>query len=375
MLKNNKKIVIGLVILVACITGIYLLFDRVLNGTIVNWFMDTFMLTTLGKDPETGFDILVQAPYWPNIKRMIFVLFLVLGVIVFIFFLIWTKIVKAHEKSVIVEDIAAYINNGIKSGDENGWAGKYPEIENTILKLYNSNNNTQALIQNELQQKKDLITYLAHDLKTPLAAVVGYLDLLNENPDLGKEERIKCLRIASEKAERLDKLIEEFFDITRFDIQDIVLDLQEVDIALLLNQVIDSFYPDMQKSNRKIITHFEGDLKIDGDSDKLARVFTNVIKNAINYGKKEADISVEANRLDSCVKVCIVNEGAELTQDELKKIFNKFYRLDSSRSGETGGAGLGLAIAERIISAHNGSIKAMSNQGKITFEIMLPHKL
>lgn len=343
-----------------------------MNGVIVDWFSNNYMLTTLKKDETTGLDILSYEPYWPNLKRLILVLIVLVSMFVFLIICVIVKKTKQKERKKILKDVSLYLQTCLEKPESEICNNAYPELEIQILRLKESNSRFQILLQQELQQKKDLITYLAHDLKTPLAAVIGYLDLLNENPDLSREDRKKCLQITQEKAERLEKLIEEFFDIIRYDIQDIILNEKDVDLELMINQVADSFFPLLQKENRRIDIQIENNIKIKGDPDKLARVFNNVLKNALLYSKKDTDIYINVRSDDQMAKVNISNYGNKIPEEQLKKIFTKFYRLDEARSTETGGAGLGLAIAEKIVLAHEGKISVKNENGMIVFQIELP---
>lgn len=370
--KRNIKILAYLSIVIISICGIFAFVDKKMNGTVVNWFSRNFMLTTLKKDKTTGLDILSYEPYWPNLKQLVLGLIIVLTVIIFFTIYIIVEHAKKKEKENILKDISLYMQACLEKPEKEIWNNKYPEFENQILRLKETNEQFKILLQKELQQKKDLIAYLAHDLKTPLAAVIGYLDLLNENPELPKEDRMKCLKITQEKAERLEKLIEEFFDIIRYDIQDIILNVKDVDLELLITQVADSFFPLLQKENRKIDIHIDKNIKIKGDPDKLARVFNNVIKNALSYGMKDRDIYINIKADNKMVKVQIANYGNKIPEEQLRKIFTKFYRLDEARSTETGGAGLGLAIAEKIILAHSGKISAKNENGMTIFQVELP---
>ena len=140
----------------------------------------------------------------------------------------------------------------------------------------------------------------------------------------------------------------------------------------MINQVADSFFPLLQKENRRIDIQIENNIKIKGDPDKLARVFNNVLKNALLYSKKDTDIYINVRSDDQMAKVNISNYGNKIPEEQLKKIFTKFYRLDEARSTETGGAGLGLAIAEKIVLAHEGKISVKNENGMIVFQIELP---
>lgn len=226
--------------------------------------------------------------------------------------------------------------------------------------------------QLEAQKKADLITYLAHDIKTPLASVIGYLNLLSETTDMPEELRKKYTGITLEKAERLEELINEFFDITRFNLSTIPLELERIDLSFMLAQLADESYPLLKAGGRWASVETEGELYILGDPDKLARVFQNILKNAIAYSYENSEIAIRAIKEGEWVRIAFSNRGKVIPKQKLDMIFEKFYRLDASRSTKTGGAGLGLAIAKEIVTEHKGTIQVESSEEHTVFTICLP---
>ena len=223
------------------------------------------------------------------------------------------------------------------------------------------------------QERTQALAALAHDLKTPLTSVVGYLTLLRDDPGLDAAQRAKFTGIALDKAHRLDALIEEFFDITRFDFHDIVLTRGYVDLSLLLAQVADEFYPTLTEQGKHVEVQAPPSLIVLIDGDKMARVFNNVMKNAIAYSYEGSTIRIFAEQGDGgSVTVRFENQGDPIPAPKLGMIFEKFYRLDAARATNRGGAGLGLAIAKEIVGAHGGSISCESTPEHTVFTIVLP---
>ena len=222
------------------------------------------------------------------------------------------------------------------------------------------------------KRKNELVVYLAHDIKTPLTTIIGYLNLLNESPEMPLESRAKYYDITLEKAYRLEELINEFFEITRFNLQSIKLEKARVDIGLMLMQIADEFYLQIEEKKLNTIMNIENDLVIQADSQKFARVINNVVKNAILYSHKGKPIEISARQQDDNVLIKITNFGDMIPRDKLDVIFEKFYRLDDARSTNKGGSGLGLAIAKEIVAAHGGEIHASSNENQTTFSISIP---
>lgn len=221
-------------------------------------------------------------------------------------------------------------------------------------------------------RKNDLITYLAHDLKTPLSSVIGYLSLLHEAPDMPQEQKAKYVGIALEKAERLEELINEFFEITRFNLQSIILNKRKINLFYMLQQMTDEFYPILEAQGKEAVVEAEEGVVIYADADKIARVFNNILKNAIAYSEKNSTIKVKVTDSDEKTWIQFINHGDPIPEYKLNAIFEKFYRLDNSRSSATGGAGLGLAIAKEIVTAHEGELLVTSSIEQTVFTVILP---
>ncbi len=222
------------------------------------------------------------------------------------------------------------------------------------------------------QRKNDLIVYLAHDLKTPLTSVIGYLTLLQDEPQISQELRCRYTNIALEKAERLEELINEFFDITRFNLTTLTLDKERIYLSRMLEQLASEFCPILAERKLEWKLEIAPDITLMGDVDKLARAFDNLIRNAVSYSYTETQIFLYAQIESNIVKVMIKNHGKTIPKDKLEHIFEQFYRVDASRSTVTGGAGLGLAIAKEIVEMHDGTITAASANENTIFIVTLP---
>lgn len=228
-------------------------------------------------------------------------------------------------------------------------------------------------VTNEAEQRKnDLVVYLAHDLKTPLTSIIGYLSLLDENPDFSVEYRAKYTGIALDKAYRLEQLINEFFDITRFNLQSFPLENNHIDLSLLLRQMAEEFYPVLKEKNLTCTVKAEDKVNIIGDSDKLSRVFDNLMRNASNYCYEGTNIEINVFKNGENAVVTFINQGDKIEKEKLDMIFEKFFRADTSRTSKTGGTGLGLAIAKQIVERHGGTITAKSNEKYTIFTVSLP---
>lgn len=222
------------------------------------------------------------------------------------------------------------------------------------------------------QRKNELVMYLAHDIRTPLTSIIGYLRLLEQIPDLPDEEKEKYVHISLEKTYRLEKMINEFFEITCYNTQQITIASKAIDLYYLLTQVIDEHLPLFTEHGNYITFHAAESLEVCGDPERLARVFNNLLKNAVAYSSKGTEITVNAEESTEYIIVTVSNHGKTIPDDKLETLFEKFYRLDESRTSNTGGTGVGLAIAKEIVLLHGGTISADSKNGLTTFTVRLP---
>lgn len=246
------------------------------------------------------------------------------------------------------------------------------EVEDRMNRIKYDVLRSERVAKEAEQRKNDLIVYLAHDLKTPLTSVIGYLNLLDEAPDMPQEQKAKYIGITLEKAYRLEHLINEFFEITRFNLQTITLNREKINLPLMFQQMADEFYPMLTPQGKQVVVKVPDGLVLWGDGDKLARVFNNILKNAIAYSYDDSIIEISAAQQEENVVITFSNHGNPISPHQLDTIFEKFYRLDTSRSSKTGGAGLGLAIAKEIVTAHQGDISVQSDDYQTVFTVVLP---
>ena len=244
----------------------------------------------------------------------------------------------------------------------------FAEKLNDIKYNYISSKNSQKDAE---QKKNDLIMYMAHDLKTPLTSIIGYLTLLLDEKDISKKSQEKYINIALNKALRVEELTNQFFDITRYDLHSMPINKKKINISYLLEQIVDECYPMLEKNNLKCNLNVPNKIMYLGDGDKLARAFDNLLKNAINYSYKGTTIEIKLEHIERKIRISFKNKGDKIPEYKLDKIFEKFYRGDDSRTSSTGGAGLGLAITKEIIELHNGTINAKNDNEYIEFIIEL----
>ena len=258
---------------------------------------------------------------------------------------------------------------------ENNETIKLPSEVNEFTEKLNDIKNDYITSKNnakEAEQKKnDLIMYMAHDLKTPLTSIIGYLTLLNDEKNISKELQEKYLKIALDKSLRVEELTNQFFDITRYNLHSMPINKTELNITYLLKQLIDECYPMLEKNNLKCVLNAPDKVNYLGDGDKLARAFGNLLKNAISYSYKDTVIEINVTEELDKLYITFRNKGAKIPDYKLEKIFEKFYRGDESRPSSKGGAGLGLAITKEIIELHSGKISVKNDDEYIEFDIIL----
>lgn len=356
-----SRIIIIFTIIIYSLSTIRYLIDTQMNGSLAQWFYNNYTSSSYGQ------------LIWPKFKQLI--------IFTGTFFTITTALLvwlvsyyyAKHKHNQVIQDITAALQSLINEDKMPIMSKDYIEIENQLLQIQSKTQRNIHIMEQQAQQKNDLITYLAHDIKTPLTSVIGYLSLMDEAADMPDEQRLKYVRITLEKSYRLEDLINEFFEITRYNLHKITLEKEPIDLYYMLIQLSDEFYPLLSSQNKQVIIDSPEDLTILGDSNKLARVFNNILKNAAYYSNENSTINVAVKTDNKYTTISFRNIGKTIPPEKLTTIFDKFYRLDESRSSNTGGAGLGLAIAKEIVTLHQGEILAESQDGETTFSIKLPN--
>lgn len=222
--------------------------------------------------------------------------------------------------------------------------------------------------RNAERQKNELITNVAHDLRTPLTTIVGYLELIKDDSALSKEDVHKYSGIAYEKSIRLQEMMDDLFEFTKLDNADIKLNKSMINLSGLIMQMTDEFYPSFKDCNiTPIVDLPEENIYVQGDGQLLARVFDNLISNALKYGYHNTDLKIEVSGDEEYATVKVINHGDTIAPEDIPLLFNKFYRTDSSRNSKTGGTGLGLAITKNIVDLHHGDISVTSDDQITTF--------
>lgn len=301
-------------------------------------------------------------------------LFVLLGILLFslIFLLLQRKM--ARDVETIARAVKQISEGDLSTRLELEVEGELTDIAENLNRM---EEDIQELIDKERtseQSKTDLITNVAHDLRTPLTSILGYLELLRKNQKLSPEMQQKYLDIAYNKSVRLQKLIEELFGFTKLSYGKINMNVAKVDIVELLAQLLEESYPNFQKNGLSydFVSNRKSQI-IEADGDLLARLFDNLIGNAIKYGKEGKRVRVNLRADREIVTIKIVNYGYVIPANELPLIFDRFYRTDHSRTNASGpgGTGLGLAIVKNITDMHHGTVSVSSDLSGTVFTVRL----
>lgn len=270
-----------------------------------------------------------------------------------------------------MEDILESVNEIYEETDSNEMIElpeELHEVERQLNEIKRNVRSSREQAREAEQRKNDLIVYMAHDLKTPLTSVIGYLSLLQEETDISTDLQRKYQGIALKKAERLEELINEFFEITRFNLSQMTLELSSVNLSTMLEQIVYEFMPMFSEKGLTWELDLEKNIMVDCDVEKMERVFDNLLRNAINYSYENSCIEIQARQQeDNKVVIMFQNRGKTIPKEKLERIFEQFFRLESARSSKSGGAGLGLAIAKEIVQLHQGQLTCESENETITF--------
>ena len=356
--------------------GLFAFLDVALDKQVAGWFQDRFFTDMGYAYWSNGGCIEVRILKWNQLKQFLLAAGLVLAAVWALSLIIAVIVSGNRAEGKTAKNIGRMLRQYFTQ-EENAepFPPKYEEVADYAAVLKGQMNRKEEMLVAESTRKNDLIAYLAHDLKTPLTSVIGYLSLLKEAPDMPWEQEARYTNIALEKAMRLESLINEFFEITRYNLHEIILEEERFDLGYMLMQMAEEFYPVLEPRGKSVTICAAEDLLITADPDKLARVFNNILKNAAAYSYDNTEIEIHAQLQNDTVQVSVSNFGRTIPPQKLERIFEKFYRLDDARSAHTGGAGLGLAIAKDIVDAHGGSICVTSRNQVTTFTVVLPvHK-
>lgn len=366
MKKNVKIFLKGILILLLFLSLVYFVVGpNFLYLFSQNYMFDIEEVEIMGKTYIRG------TLRWDFIKNnaIIFIFILYISI-----FLIINFLVRRKEK-LLKERVALEIQERIlsmKKGELNIKEPIYLEVDNLVRQLLNDNENINNLYQNNILKHNQSMTFLAHDLKTPLTSIYGYLTLLNDEPEITEVNRKKYIEIALSKTIELEELIKNFFELARFNMESQNLNIVDIDIYNMMIQMKETFYPMINKKSLTIEIDIEKRLTIKGDSNLIARALYNIFKNAVSYTLEEGIIKISSWTENNFCIISIENEIEGLDEETISHIFEPFYRSEPSRNKDKEGSGLGLAITKAIIEKHGGNIRAEHKEDVLQVRVILP---
>lgn len=298
--------------------------------------------------------------------------FLLLFIPLAIFFFFWfTKPYAAYFRDISAG--ISHLANGdfqhrvqISSRDELGMIAEDVNLASEKLQ--------QAIERGDFAEnsKDQLVVNLAHDLRTPLTSVLGYLDLLMKNDQLTEEQVRHFTTIAFTKSRRLEKLIDNLFEITRMNYGMLPIQHTQLHLSELMKQMNEEMYPVFEKNHLVTRVKLDADLIVSGDGELLARVFENLLMNASRHGKDGVYVDIHGFREEGQIVIQVINYGGHIPPEDLPYIFDMYYTADRARTPQEGGTGLGLFIARNIVEQHSGTISVQSDVVRTLFEVRLP---
>lgn len=346
---------------------------NILYSTIIACLIEVFLITNIDMlvtylvETESALASVVGIFRMGTLTTILYVL---LGICIFSF----TFLLLQRRSLKYIEKIASAVQN-IAEGDLTTQIEVEGDDEFSLMasSLNRMGEEIRELMEKERESertKNELITNVAHDLRTPLTSIIGYLELLSKGIPLPQEMQQKYIEIVYTKAKRLEKLIEDLFGFTK--VGKVSMNVGKVDIVKLLGQLLEEFYPSFadKELTYELVSNVPAQV-ITADGNLLARLFDNLINNAIKYGAEGKKVLVNVLVEEEIVTVSVTNYGYVIPADELPLIFNKFYRVEQSRSTATGGTGLGLAIAKNIVDMHGGTISVASDLNGTVFTVKL----
>ncbi len=353
------------------------LIANIVYSSLVACLVEMFLVTNLGMLAKYA-----KESQWNNAlmamiddRDLVIILgYVLLGVMVFsVTFLL------LQEKTLIYIEKISHAVRDISEGDLNTTVDvigddEFSSMAENLNKMVEDIRRLMDKEREAERTKNELITNVAHDLRTPLTSIIGYLELLSgkTSAPLPLEVQKKYMDIAYGKSKRLEKLIEDLFGFTKLNYGKISMRVSKVDIIKLLGQLLEESYPNF--SNKNLSYELQSNVSakvIMADGNLLARLFDNLINNAIKYGADGKRVLVKVLASAETVQVSVTNYGYVIPPEELPLIFDKFYRVEQSRSSHTGGTGLGLAIVKNIVDMHGGDITVKSDLNGTVFTVTL----
>lgn len=323
---------------------------------------------------------------WAEVNIIARELPILVSVISIVLLILWLFLVRRFYQQTKLNDLTAAVHNLVPQvGDTKSPGLAAKRFGHRFQPLVNNINNVYEAAQQAIMEehaiersKDEMVTNVSHDLRTPLTSILGYLGLIINDKDqqkLSHEDIMKYAKTAYDKSGQMKSLVEDLFDYTQVRQVDFKLHWAPLDLAAMLQQLAVNYELEAKEKNVVIsVVSKPTVIEMMGDPDRLARVFMNLINNALKYGEGATFIRLTAKILakENEVEVRVTNNGAKIPNESLERLFDRFYRVESSRNVKTGGTGLGLAIVDGVVEAHGGRVRVESDDELTSFIINLP---
>lgn len=368
---------VDMAVLFFCIRSHILVSDYGLNQITMhpgssNYIINNSQIQASTKSMLSESDIFYRI-FGVGLKGQLIVLLMVLAVVIFllVFFLLTHRVMDYILN--ILQGACKMADGDFSYRIDVRYQDEFSCIADSINRMADT---VEAMKQKEQEAedtKNELITNVAHDLRTPLTSIIGYIDIVNTMPDLPEEQRREYLKITWEKARKLENLINELFSFTKISYGGMPMHMAKIDVIKMLEQEVDELYPTFKDNELECLLETDtNSCLIQADGEQLVRVFDNLLGNAIKYGRHGKIIRIRTVTEENQIRIQVVNYGSVIPAENLPFLFEKFYKVDASRQPSSEGTGLGLAIAKSIVESHGGSISAKSSFEGTIFEVVLP---
>ncbi|OYW72094.1 MAG: histidine kinase [Aerococcus viridans] len=314
----------------------------------------------------------------PQFQQNFFLSFTMVYIVLSITFVGWRiyRRLRAVQLGYVLDELH-YISQGnfhhkIAVDEKNGMQ----PVVDSINRLVDSTVKAREEERRIEQSKDDLITNMSHDIRTPLTSVIGYLTLLKQEELKDPEKAMKYINIAYDKALQMQRMTEDLFEYTKVKQVDTKLAISNINVVRMVEQITVEFELESTKVGREfqIIAHPADNIMVDIDPEKFVRIFSNLFTNVFKYGGKGKYIKIIIVQNQEDTTFTVENDGAKIPKNQLKDLFQRFYRGDKSRTEPQTGSGLGLAITQSIIELHRGEIYAESDNKGTRFIFTIPNR-
>ncbi|ETU65125.1 sensor histidine kinase [Enterococcus faecalis] len=368
----NKKKWLKKLAIIFFVMSIIIIILKAINYTasfeLGNKFISIYMKDSYVNDNIEGISGILL---WGKLKSDILIFICLILIILVLTYIITGYFIEKNTKLNIEKNciriMKCYINH-IDLSEED----KREEFYEALTEL-----STKYLIVNRYSNnyliKDEMIADFAHDIRTPLSSIIGFLTLIKNDNDMSEKSRDKYINTLLEKSYEVQSQLEDLFYISKYNFEHKNKSKKEENLKLFLDQISDELYPEYSNKGLIIDINVDDSIRIIANLEELAKALGNIITNAVKYTKEFSTIKIKAKITDGLLNIEISNKSEYISEKDLSRVFNRFYRVDQSRNPNIGGSGLGLAISKAIIENMGGTIKAEYQGGNFIIKIFLPN--